>query len=86
MTTKESPMNDMFDATRLHREELDREIETIRMERLLRGSSAPRPGFATRARTGLGRGFITVGTALLGSAEVSGRGGVKRSPATGVRA
>ena len=79
-------MNDMFDATRLHRDELDREIETIRMERLLRDSAAPRPGFATRARTGLGRSFITVGTALLGSADVGGRGTAKRSPATGVRA
>lgn len=62
-------MNDTFDAARLHREELDREIEAIRTERLIRATTPARPGLPSRVRAGLGRRFIAVGTALLGASE-----------------
>jgi len=74
-------MNDTFDAARLHREELDREIETIRTERLIRAATPDRPGLPSRARAGLGRGLITVGTALLGSSD----GAARSAPSTSAR-
>ena len=58
-----------FDAARLHREELDREIDTIRTERLLRSATASGPSLPGRARAGIGRGLISLGTALLGTTE-----------------
>lgn len=66
-------MNDPFDAARMHRAELDREIDIIRTERLIRAASPARQGLATRARSGLGRGLISLGTALLGSNESGAR-------------
>ena len=60
-------MNDNYDAARLRREELDRQIESIRTERFLAATTAPSPGLPDRARTTLGRGLISLGTALLGA-------------------
>jgi hypothetical protein len=65
-------MNDSFDAARIHRQDLDREIESIRTEQFLRSTAAPSaaaPGFAGRARAGLGNRLISLGVAVLGSAD-----------------
>ncbi|HEX7221604.1 MAG TPA: hypothetical protein VF231_00015 [Candidatus Limnocylindrales bacterium] len=62
-------MNDTWDAARLHREELDREIESIRTERLIRSGSAPAASLPGRARAGIGRGLISLGTVLVGGAD-----------------
>lgn len=52
--------------TTLHRAELDREIESIRTERLL-GANRPRgKGIVERARRATGRILIAAGTALVG--------------------
>lgn len=64
-------MNDTFDFARLHQEELDREIEAIQTERLVRSATLVRPGLPTRARAGLGRGLISLGTALLGRPDAA---------------
>ena len=61
-------MNESFDAARLHREELDREIDSLRTERLIRSTGQARPGLPARARASLGRGLISIGTMLLGKA------------------
>lgn len=66
--TRELTMND-FNAARIHRENLDREIESIRTERVLRARAGSEPGLPSRARNGLGRGLISLGTAILGAAE-----------------
>ena len=62
-------MNDSYDAARLRREELDRQIESIRTERFLAATTAPSPSLPSRARTSVGRGLISLGTAILGAAE-----------------
>ncbi|HET7702021.1 MAG TPA: hypothetical protein VFK35_01365 [Candidatus Limnocylindrales bacterium] len=54
------------DATRLHRLELDRAIETIRTERLLEAGAGHPPGLATRGRQAAGRALIAAGQALVG--------------------
>ena len=56
------------DAVRIHRAELDHEIDTIRMERLLAAEhdDETRDGFARRARRQAGRALIAAGTALVG--------------------
>lgn len=64
-------MNDTFDGARLHREELDREIEGIRTERLIRAASPVRQGLSARARASLGRGLISLGTSLVGKADAA---------------
>lgn len=61
-------MNDTCDAVRLRREELDREIEGIRTERLIRSGTASGPSLPGRARAGIGRALISLGTALVGGA------------------
>lgn len=64
-------MNDPFEAATIHRQELDREIETIRTERLLESAASPadsaRQGLTERARTGLAHRLISLGVALLPS-------------------
>ena len=55
------------DSTRLRRAELDREIETIRTERMLDAATSHPPGFATRGRQAAGRALIAAGQALVGS-------------------
>ena len=60
-------MSEAFDAARLHREELDREIEAIRAERLISSAAAPKSSLRARVRTGLGRRLIWLGTSVLGT-------------------
>jgi hypothetical protein len=57
-------MNATFDGARIHQQELDREIETLRTERFLSAQSPDRPGPVTRGLASVGRGMISVGTAL----------------------
>jgi hypothetical protein len=64
-------MNQQAETVRMRHEELDREIEAIRAERLLHASSEPRQGFAGRARSGIGRSLISLGTAIVGTADAS---------------
>jgi hypothetical protein len=59
-------MNENFSAAQIHIDELDREIETIRTERLLRATSPTEPSKAQRAKAGVGRGLISLGVALVG--------------------
>jgi hypothetical protein len=59
-------MDGLLGATQIHIDELDREIETIRTERMLRGTAASRPSLPRRARAGLGRSLIALGDALVG--------------------
>jgi hypothetical protein len=67
MTNKEmNTMDALLGATKIHIDELDREIETIRTERMLKDASPPRAGLPSRARAGLGRGLIALGVALGG--------------------
>jgi len=64
-------MNGQLDATRLHIEELDREIETIRTEQFLHAAMPDRPALPGRAKASIGRGLISLGVALVG--EVRGQ-------------
>ena len=57
-------MNATFDGARIQQQELDREIDTIRTERILSGQAPHQPGPASRAIASVGRGLISVGTAL----------------------
>lgn len=86
-------MNESFDAARLRREDLDHEIESVRIERLLHATDAPRAGVATRARAALGHAFVTLGTALIGgagaasaAARSAGSGGPAGSAGSGSHA
>jgi hypothetical protein len=54
------------EATRIHRADLDREIDSIRMERLLAGTE-PHPGFVDRVRRRAGTALISAGRSLAGS-------------------
>lgn len=70
MTTKEmNSMDGRLNATQLHIEELDREIATIRMERLLRAAAPDGPGLPRRALAGVGRRLIQVGVAFVGETQ-----------------
>jgi hypothetical protein len=53
-------------STGIHRADLDREIDTIRNERLLAAGDADQPGLIERARRRTGRVLIAAGTALIG--------------------
>jgi len=53
-------------ASEIHRADLDREIESIRNERLMSSGGGTATGVAGRARQAAGRVLIWVGTALLG--------------------
>lgn len=53
-------------ATDLHRADLDREIDSIRTERLLAAGTPHHDGIVDRARRGTGRILIAAGTALVG--------------------
>jgi hypothetical protein len=64
-------MNDTYHPAQLHRDELDREIDAIRAERLIHAAAPPGPGLSTRARAGLGRGLISLGTSLVGTADAA---------------
>jgi hypothetical protein len=52
--------------TEIHRADLDREIDSIRNERLLADRGSERDGLVDRARRGTGRVLIAAGTALIG--------------------
>jgi hypothetical protein len=58
-------MTHSHDAARLHRDDLEREIETIRLERLLTTETAP-PALVDRARRRAGLALMSVGRALAG--------------------
>ena len=64
-------MDDQFEAARIHREELDREIDAILTERVVRSASHSGPGFTTRVRAGMGRTLISLGTSLVGTADAA---------------
>ena len=53
-------------ATRLHRQELDREIEAIRLEQQVAGAVS-RPGLIDRARRRTGSALIAAGRAVGGA-------------------
>jgi hypothetical protein len=53
-------------STSIHRADLDREIDTIRTERLMAAGDADHLGLIDRARRGTGRALIAAGTALIG--------------------
>ncbi|MBA2718129.1 MAG: hypothetical protein H0U52_02650 [Chloroflexi bacterium] len=53
-------------ATSIHRADLDREIDTIRTERLLDADRPRRDSLIDRLRHGIGRVLIATGTALVG--------------------
>jgi hypothetical protein len=61
-------MNHDHDAVRIHRAELDLEIDTIRTEHLLAAGhqDATRGGLISRGRRQTGRALIAAGTALVG--------------------
>jgi hypothetical protein len=71
MTQEVHTVNETFDAARLHRDDLDREIDAIRTERLIHAASPARRGLPTRARAGLGRHLIALGTRLVGTADAA---------------
>jgi hypothetical protein len=74
-------MNATFDGARIHQQELDHEIESIRAERLINERAGHRPGPVARGLASVGRGLVSVGTVLASrveapagqSADVGGR-------------
>jgi hypothetical protein len=64
--------------TDLHRADLEREIDTLRTERILTAGDR-RPGLVERTRRGTGRALIAAGTALLGREAASLRTGTRRA-------
>ena len=57
-------MNATFDGARIHQQELDREIDSLRTEKLLNSTGPHRPGPVARGLASVGRGMVSVGTAL----------------------
>jgi hypothetical protein len=68
-------MNQNIDGARIHREELDQQIEMLRAEREVAGRATPGTddGRVARARLVAGRALIAAGTALAGSRTGVGR-------------
>ena len=64
-------MNATFDGARIHQQELDHEIESLRTERILNARAPHRPGPVARGLASVGRGMISVGTALAGRVDSS---------------
>ena len=62
-------------ASRIHRADLDREIDGLRTERLLAADAPGHPGVVERARRRTGRALIAAGRSLAGP----------ESPALGAR-
>ena len=62
-------MNATFDGARIHQQELDREIDALRTERLINDRTAHRPGPLTRGLATVGRGMVSVGSALASRVE-----------------
>jgi hypothetical protein len=82
MSDKENTMDALLGATQIHIDELDREIESIRTERLLRAAEPKREPIRRRARASLGRGLISLGVALGGETQAR----VSRTTRTDVHA
>jgi len=76
-------MNAIFDGARIHQQELDREIDSLYTERMLNSHSPRQPGPVSRGLATVGRGMISVGTAL--ASRVDGPAAT-RSTAAGGRA
>ena len=55
------------EVSRLHRADLDREIDGLRTERMLATGVADHPGLVGRARRRTGRALIAVGRSLAGA-------------------
>jgi hypothetical protein len=55
------------ESTRIHRRDLDREIDSIRTERLLAQHGQADPGVLDRARRWTGHALISAGRALVGT-------------------
>lgn len=66
--TKEPGLTDRYNAARLHCDDLEREIESIRMERLLRDLAAS-GSLIERVRRRTGLALVAAGRAV-GGAEV----------------
>jgi hypothetical protein len=75
-------MNTIFDGARIHQQELDREIEMLRTERILNANAPQRPGPMARGLASVGRGMISVGTALASRVDAA----PARSTGSGSRA
>ena len=54
------------EASRIHRAELDREIDVLRIERILAAEVPDHPGILGRARRRTGRALIAAGRSLAG--------------------
>jgi len=76
-------MNATFDGARIHQQELDHEIEMLRTEKFLNAQAPQRPGPVTRGLASVGRGMISVGTALASRVDAAP---TARSMETGGRA
>jgi hypothetical protein len=64
-------MNATFDGARIHQQELDHEIEMLRTEKFLSAQAPSRPGLVSRGLASVGRGMISVGTALTNRVDVA---------------
>jgi hypothetical protein len=76
-------MNATFDGAAIHRQDLDREIESLRTEKFLNAQAPHRPGPVSRGLASVGRGMISLGTALASRVESAPAG---RSAESGGRA
>ena len=74
-------MSDYPGAAQLHIDELDREIEAIRIEQVLSAAQPHGLPRTARARAAVGRGLIALGVALVGETRghVAGTAGNQRS-------
>ena len=67
-------MNATFDGARIHQQELDHEIEMLRTEKFLNAQAPSRPGLVSRGLASVGRGMISVGTALASRVDAAPAG------------
>lgn len=76
-------MNAVFDGARIHQQELDQEIESLRTEKFLSARAPRRAGPVARGLARVGRGMISLGTALASRVDTPA---ATRSAQTGGRA
>ena len=62
-------MNATFDGARIHQQQLDREIDALRTERLINQRAGYRPGPIARGLASVGRVLVSVGTVLASRVE-----------------
>ena len=74
-------MNAIFDGPRIHQQELDREIDSLRTEKLINSRAPDRPGPVSRGLAWVGRGMVSVGTSLANRVD----GPARRSAESGGR-